>query len=304
MIRLNGQEVKITQFPNGESNVNGENLVSSMIPMQVLQHQEKEDMIPNLLKTVTVNVIELFYESDADLLQLIFVKRYLDDYCGKEVEVQLHIPYMPYSRMDRTEGFSVFTLKYICEMINSLKFTSVVVGEAHSDVCVALLDRCVNIPLSTKLALQVMQDIEFDKDVDCIYYPDATAHRRYSKKFGNVKELIGLKKRNFETGKLDSLEIVGDIPENNSKRKVIMIDDLSSFGGTFQWGAEKLAELGFEEIYLVVGHCENSIFQGKIFNESLIKTVYTTNSILRKDVEMEQELCQTERMKVYAYDTL
>lgn len=304
MIRLNGQEVKITKFPNGESNVDGNSLVNSMRNINVLTYEENETKARALIKTATINVIELLYEDDSDFIHLMFVKNYLDEKCDSTVQTSLIIPYMPYSRMDRTEGNSVFTLKYICNLINSMNFFEVLIGEAHSDVCVALLDRCVNIPLSTNLALQVMQDIEFNKDVDYIYYPDATAHRRYSKKFGNLKELIGLKKRNFETGKLDSLEIVGDIPENNSKRKVIMIDDLSSFGGTFQWGAEKLAELGFEEIYLVVGHCENSIFQGKIFSESLIKTVYTTNSILRKDIEMEQELYQTERMKVYAYNTL
>lgn len=304
MIRLNGQEVKITKFPNGESNVDGNSLVNSMRNINVLTYEENETKAQALIKTATINVIELLYEDDSDFIHLMFVKNYLDEKCDSTVQTSLIIPYMPYSRMDRTEGNSVFTLKYICNLINSMNFFEVLIGEAHSDVCLALLNNCIHMSLTEKLTLAVMDDIEFDKNIDYIYYPDATAHRRYSKHITTTNELIGLKKRNFETGKLDSLEIVGNIKEDNSKRKVIMIDDLSSFGGTFQWGAEKLAELGFEEIYLVVGHCENSIFKGKIFGSSLIKTVYTTNSILRKDVEIEQELAQAERMKVCHYMNL
>ncbi len=41
--------------------------------------------------------------------------------------------------------------------------------------------------------------------------------------------------------------------------------------------------MGAGEIYLVVTHCENTIFEGKLLDSDLITGIYTTNSILSKD---------------------
>ena len=49
--------------------------------------------------------------------------------------------------------------------------------------------------------------------------------------------------------------------------------------------AEKLKEIGAKDIYLVVTHCEDTIFDGDILKTDLIKKVYTTDSILSKNCE-------------------
>ena len=67
--------------------------------------------------------------------------------------------------------------------------------------------------------------------------------------------------------------------------KAIIVDDLCSKGGTFILTASKLREMGATEIYLVVTHCEDTIFSGDILKTDLIKKVYTTNSILSKEHE-------------------
>jgi ribose-phosphate pyrophosphokinase len=43
--------------------------------------------------------------------------------------------------------------------------------------------------------------------------------------------------------------------------------------------------MGAKEIYLVVTHCENTVFEGDLLTGDLITGIYTTNSILSKGHE-------------------
>src|SRR5205085_11674442 len=115
MILINGQEIQFETFPNGETRIN-------------------QDSFFNALEFgVTV---QFHYTNDSDLIKLMFVKKYLDDIQEGHPN-HLIITYMPYSRMDRSENDFPFTLKYVTEFINGLRFQSVEVLEPHSDVAVA-----------------------------------------------------------------------------------------------------------------------------------------------------------------------
>ncbi|MNH33582.1 ribose-phosphate pyrophosphokinase [compost metagenome] len=94
------------------------------------------------------------------------------------------------------------------------------------------------------------------------------------------KQLVGFKARDFQTGEIKSLDVVGQV--DSSGFKAIIVDDLCSYGGTFMLSAERLKELGATHIYLLVGHCEKSIYKGKIPGSELIDKVYTTDSLLDK----------------------
>lgn len=259
MIWLNEKIVDFAQFPNGETKMN-----ESQIRHYLLNH------------TSHIHNVTFKYVDDSDLIKLMFLKNYLD---SLQVDLDLIIYYMPYSRMDRSENGSAFILKYVSNFINSLYFNTVAVIEPHSDVTSALLNNCkVDFP-SVKIFHEVEDRIRFDKDLDYVYYPDVTANKKYSGKIGKgYKELIGLKKRDFETGNILGLDIIGEV--NKSGFKVIMIDDLSSKGTTFFKGAEKLRELGASEIYLIVGHCEDTIYEGDVLKSDLINKVFTTQTIL------------------------
>ena len=257
MIKLNGEILEFTQFPNGETNVNGDQLRG--------------------LAYWGENVVELKYESDGDLVKLMFVKKYLDNIAPRTSS--LTIAYMPYSRQDRVEGNSVFTLKYVAEFINQLGFTSVSIAEPHSDVTMALVDRSSATYLTVNMTNDILEYIDFNVDTDYLFYPDAGAAKRYSKLICGCKVLVGFKDRDFATGRIKSLEVVGDIPEPGFK--VIIVDDLCSRGGTFVLAVEELKKRGASEVYLVVAHCENSIADGDILKDNgLITKVFTTDSIL------------------------
>lgn len=253
MIKLNDVELNFERYPNGELRVDGEQI-----------HSLKKDL----------NKIAFKYETDDDLLKLLFVKSCLDE---DRLSTSLLIYYMPYSRMDRVENRSVFTLKYICKMINSMNFSSVVVIEPHSDVTPALLDRCVTLYPTVGLLGQVMGEVGFDEYRDYLFFPDTGAAKRYGKDI-SYNQLVGYKKRDFATGRITQLDVLGEI--KGAGFKAIIMDDLCSFGGTFIRSAERLKALGAAEVYLLVAHCESSIFKGEIFKNDLITRVYTTNSII------------------------
>ncbi|MFQ3543554.1 ribose-phosphate pyrophosphokinase [Halobacillus rhizosphaerae] len=255
MIKVNGKEVEFASFPNGETR-----LVESSI------HSDEE-----------INVVDFKYGNDSDLIKLMFVKKYLDQ--NFNLPTTLAIFYMPYSRMDRSEDGSAFTLKYVADFINHLYFDLVQVFEPHSDVTPALLNNSAPIFINFDLLPVVMEDVGFNEDRDVLFFPDAGASKRYSKM--NHPHLVGHKHRDFKTGKIESLEVVGKVP--NDPFNVIIVDDLSSYGGTFMFSAKKLKELGADKIYLLVAHAEDSIFDGDIFKTDFIDGVFTTNTIMTKN---------------------
>lgn len=222
------------------------------------------------------NTITFKYICDSDLIDLYFVKKYLDTRTSNRIF--LRILYMPYSRMDRVENDSAFTLKYVCDFINLMNFCRIDVYEPHSDMTSGLLNNCVVINMSAELFDIYNWDMNFNKDTDYIYFPDAGADKRYSKLIKGYKTLVGFKKRDFKTGDILGLEIFGDTDLNGAR--VVIIDDLSSAGGTFYFGAKKLKEIGAGDIYLVVTHCEDTIHKGELLKTDYIKQIFTTNSIL------------------------
>lgn len=254
MIYLNGSKLNIKKFPNGESLINSKDLTLN-------DH---------------INEIKLKFETDEDITHLIFLKGHLDEL---NLKSNLVIGYMPYSRMDRTEGITLFTLKYVCKIINSLEFESVSIYEPHSDVCVALLNKVRIINMSKDLTSKALAEIEKSKDEQIyLIYPDAGAAKRYGKQINYDKVLTANKERDFKTGYINKVDINGSIEDK--RFKAIIVDDLCSKGGTFILTASKLREMGASDIYLVVTHCEDTIFKGDILKTNLIKKVYTTNSIL------------------------
>src|SRR5205085_1153606 len=98
--------------------------------------------------------------------------------------------------------------KYVTEFINGLRFQSVEVLEPHSDVAVALLDRAKAYYINFELVEEVKKIVEFDEENDFLVFPDSGASKRYAKmKANNV--LVGYKHRDFKTGKIQSLQLVG-----------------------------------------------------------------------------------------------
>lgn len=257
MIWLNGEKLVFETYPNGETRVDGERIAA-------------------LTAQGGVHRLAFKYEDDGDLVRLLFVKSHLDERRAGPASLELY--YMPYSRMDRTEGDSVFTLKYAARLINAMNFAAVIVMEPHSDVTPALLERSRARYPALELLRGVMAETGFDPATDYLFFPDAGAQKRYGKVRG-YRQLVGHKARNFATGRIERLEVVGDTG-GRAGFKAIIVDDLCSYGGTFLLAAERLRELGAAEVYLLVTHCEPSIHKGKLAASGLVNRVFTTDTML------------------------
>ena len=256
MIKVNGQEIKFEKFPNGETRM------------------DKEGLDFAIGQAIYIEVL-FKYEDDSDLIKLMMTKKYVDSVAGDFFSKMLTIYYMPYSRMDRSENGSAFTLKYIANFINDLNFDKVTVVEPHSDITPALLNNVESKYINFDLLPKVMKEVGFDEENDYIMFPDLGASRRYKNmKTNNV--LIGHKVRDFKTGEILRLDLIGK--NKNLLNKVIIVDDLSSYGGTFMHSANILRKEGFDKVYLLVAHAENSIFKGELFSH--VDKVFTTDSIL------------------------
>lgn len=241
MIIVNGVEVKQERF--GDGTLKCEALLGGCI------HEDNE--------------IRWLYDNDSELFTLYCVVRDIQNRMHHARNI-LYMPYIPHARQDRNVSGRLFTLKSFAEIINSLNFSIVVVQDPHSDVSTALLDRCL---------CEYADALEYEATAgaEAIMFPDAGAAKKYSR--CGLPAIIGNKHRN-EEGRIDSYELLNF--EGGTKRVVIR-DDICSYGGTFVAAAKALRERGVEHITLIVSHCENNILKGEVFN--YIDKVITTDSI-------------------------
>lgn len=239
------------------------------------------------------NVVRWSYTCDGDLVTLMFVARHIR--ADVDPDSTLIICYMPYSRMDRVkERKHVFTLRYVADFIRSLGFAHLQIVEPHSDVCIALL-HAEPLYVTEKMLPEVKAKISFDDERDFLVFPDAGAAKRYKNVAGqHPRILVGHKARNFETGQIDSLELVGEQPilPLSTQPKALIIDDLCSYGNTFIRTADACRALGINEVHLLVAHAEPAISKGTLFDH--VDTVHATNSMDPTDP----------RITVYPLETL
>lgn len=227
MIFLNKQRVEFGSFPNGES----------CLPIEGLYFR-------------SYNRVIWQYESEKEIVQLAILKKHLDKIVSK---AELKICYMPHSRMDRSNGIYAFSLPAITGLINHMGWKHIQVVEPHSDVTPALLDNSQQINWCQDNLDHVVELI----GAKSLFYPDAGAQKRYAFKMPSA---VGIKHRDFATGEITAFSYSGAISTN-----VLIVDDMCSKGGTFVHSAKLLRQYGAKKVFLMVAYCENTVFEGELF---------------------------------------
>lgn len=257
MITLNGKPVEIGSFPDGT----------------ILMKQG------TLLGAPTIT---WRYENDREFVALIYLVKHLNrlgyDFIG------LYMPYIPNARMDRVKhDEDVFTLKYFAEILNSLNFNTVTVLDPHSTVSEGLINN-LRVVTARNYLFKTIAQLSASGVKDLLaFYPDEGCMKMRSNLI-KLPYAFGIKKRNWETGAIEGLDVAGAV-DKIAGRDILIVDDICSRGGTFYHSAKKLKELGARNIYLYVSHCENTILEGELLKGDLIKKVYTTDSIFTKSHE-------------------
>lgn len=161
------------------------------------------------------------------------------------------MPYIPHARMDRVQELEdVFTLKYFCQVINSLHFDKVIVRDAHSNVSLALLDRVIDLSPIGEIKEAIKRTEKYEGEIPILFFPDEGAMKRYSVPPINLPYAFGIKKRDWSTGKILGLQLMNSevVKDNN----VLIVDDICSRGGTFYHAANALKEAGAKNTYQYV----------------------------------------------------
>lgn len=260
-------------------------------------YEVKQDHFPDNTLHVSfpddeIHAIEWKYESDAELFTLICARRHY-----AESDIRLILPYIPHARMDRVKDETdVFTLKYFCEIINSLNFSEVWVLDPHSNVSLALLDRVSQIPVMNTIH-ECLNRLVYEIGHDCdhetrekvyqdlvLFFPDEGSMKRYSSEVDFLPYAFGIKKRDWKTGQIQGLQLMnGELVKD---KNVLIIDDICSRGGTFYYAAKALKEAGAANIYLYVTHAENTMVKGDMYNDpDLIKKIYTVETIFDSNLD-------------------
>lgn len=261
MIKLNGTPIDFRHYNDGSCRAN--------IPLPAPREGE-----------VTITWL---YDSDEEWIQLLYTVEHLRSHFY--YDITLDMPMVPNSRQDRVKKpEEVFTLKYSCNLLNSMNFDRVKVFDPHSSVSGALIDRVIiDYPeneIKTVLALHPTASI---------FFPDEGSMKRYGS-YVNAPYSFGVKIRNWETQRVESLKIAGS-KHCLAGRDIVIVDDLLSRGSTLYEATRALKESGANNIYCWISHCENTVLGAHINGQSLldipnlITRIYTTNSIWRSEHE-------------------
>lgn len=296
MIKIDGKEIILGKFPDGTPLLKPD-----------IDFSKYEDC-----KRATLT---WHFESNEEMVAVMFLTRHLQR--NGILFVDLVMPYIPNARQDRVKSSNdVFTLKYFAEFINELAFDTVTVLDPHSSVSEALIDNIIienpkkyicetierlEVIRRPILSTPVLDSNKLNPNRLIVFYPDEGAMKRYSGLI-NIPYAFGIKKRDWESGKIAGLDVAGST-NLVAGSDVLIIDDISSLGGTFYHSAKKLKELGANKIYLYVSHCEATILDGEIFKSGLIDKVFTTNSIFNAEaMKRAEELGVAEMIEVFEYE--
>jgi len=270
MLTINNQEFGRPEFHNGEAIYHGVSLSEE-----------------------AVNTIEMMFEDNRDITNLIFAVHYIRDKTPK-ANIELIMMYIPYSRMDREipEGNQLFSMKYFAQILADLKINKVYVLDPHSHVSTDLFKEYGVKYLEFNVTEYISEAISKFK-ADYLFFPDKGACSKYVDLIHNTANNIsldyfyGTKRRDLANkGKIieDEYEL-HDVPSNIKGTNILIVDDLVSLGGTAYIAGKKLKEAGAGKVALYISHCENGIFVGKLLKPEedtgkyVIDHVYTAGTI-------------------------
>lgn len=258
MIKLNGEVITPTIFPDGTSQVWKINIPS------------QEDVI-----------IEWKFENESELIHVL----QLNDLLKAELkQVHLSLPYLPYARQDKViSNDTTFALNTFANIINS-NFNYVTTIDVHSYKARKLIPVLYDAGLDRTEVNNIIRKLK----IKHLTFPDGGAHDRYGFLFINngthgPSHIIGSKIRNQETGYIEKYnydmdsarsEYLGISDREHLSRPILIIDDICDGGMTFKLLAEQLIKDGATDVNLYVTH---GIFSKGLqtLRDSGIKRIFT-----------------------------
>lgn len=271
MILIEGERIADEKFPNGET---------------IFKIDSK--FFTNIENVIT---LELVYETNEDIFNLLIIKKYLDEVMQvsslgrrERIRIVLKANFMPYGQSDREFLFnkdsgehSILTFKYFSQLINEANFDKVIICDPHSPIMYNSLNNC-------RVITPVLDFLQINStNYDLVFFPDNGALKKYCEIFEynniNIPYTFAYKKRDLATGKIKSLEIVDKEPVKNAR--ILVVDDLIVRGGSYRYSAEALKALGAKQIDLYITHVMPSArdFWTNSYKLYGINNLFTANTL-------------------------
>ncbi len=198
------------------------------------------------------------------------------------------IPYFGYARQDKQhlpkECISITTISKILQAVGIQR---VLTADIHSEKILKNINlKIKNISVLSEVAKQVYQDLGLSKNTESaitIASPDdggidrakLFAENFYQDQangdFVSIKKTRHLNKEHY----CEAVELRGEIKD----KKVILIDDISTSGGTILNALELCKANKVAEVYAVIVHADFARGVAEKFQNSDLKGIYTTNTI-------------------------
>ena len=249
---------KISKFPDGQQSIT----ISSF-----LVESNKDSIVQLSSRMNSFKDIELIICANQILKEM-----------GVE-KVELYVPYFLGARSDRKfgEGQTNYLKNVICPIINSQKFSKVIVMDAHSDVLEACLDNFKKID-NIRLVDFALSEIKGRSSQTALISPDAGALKKIfdvAKEFNITNVTTASKVRDIISGNIIRTELpTMDLTDIDD---IIIIDDICDGGRTFIELAKVIRLQTDKPIHLVVTH---GIFSAGFEElEKYFDSIFTTDSI-------------------------
>lgn len=245
MITVNGLHVEPTHFPDGTTQV---------------------WKLPEAILSAKMFLVEWDFEFEAEFITLIQLKALLDDIDATQ-SIDLHMPYLPYGRQDKSiSNNTTFGLIPFANIINDLYFDHVTALDAHSAAGSQLFHRFISLPIKP-----LFDKVQTILRPSLICFPDKGAATKYHS-ITEIEQLDCEKTRDAATGIITGYKLLEPAKANNSH--VLIVDDICDGGATFVYQAKLLYEAGAKEVNLLVTH---GIFSKglKPLRDANIKRVFT-----------------------------
>lgn len=215
----------------------------------------------------------------------LFILMQVNDILSRHgVKWYLYITYLMSMRMDRVMDFNrPFSLSIVSNILKNFSCYDMEVLEPHSERVIDLANSYSRIFINNVSS-------EYFRDVTVVY-PDKGSAERYQGYFckGTV---IFKKKRNLETGKIESFEIE---KEWIISKNFVFVDDLCDGGGTFLGELEVLKEKYPDGVFtLIVCHAVNEQGLRKVLDK--FDKVVISNSYKDWDKVIESDKLIVEKV--------
>jgi ribose-phosphate pyrophosphokinase len=209
-------------------------------------------------------------------------------------DINVVIPYFGYSRQDKQHlSGECLSMKMITNVLMNLGVKQIVTCDIHNaGILEGLSLKVTDQSTLGVMAAQIYKDLKLTPETEknfIIASPDQGGIFRcehFAKNFysdsSNIKMVSVKKERELTTAHFSSaVELYGDIDRSS----IILIDDVSTSGGTILNAIELCKSNQVTNVYVVIVHADfaKGVVE-KFENHDLIKKVYTSNTI-EKPVE-------------------